>query len=304
MSAIRTNELTKRYGPQTVVSEIDLAVDRGEVYGFLGPNGAGKSTTIAMLLSYVHPTAGAARIFGKDVREDGVELKHRVGVLPEACRLYDRLSGRKHLSFAIDSTGSDDDPDELADRVGLETTAVRQPVGEYSTGMKQRLRLALALVGEPELLVLDEPSSGLDPAGIQLLRRLVLEERDRGTTVFFSSHLLEQVEAVCDRVGILVDGKLLTSGKLDELKSEIGPAVELAISVDATSSQLVADVESLEGVTACTVLNGRLEVSLSTDTSKAEVIQTVEAYTTIKDFTTEEPSLESLFEDCVTEANR
>ncbi|WP_049892705.1 ABC transporter ATP-binding protein [Natronococcus jeotgali] len=309
MSAIRTNDLTKQYGSQTVVSKIDIEVESGEVYGFLGPNGAGKSTTIAMLLSYVHPTDGTAQVLGRDVREGSAEIKHRIGVLPEQYQLYDRLTGRKHLRFAIDSMGAGDDPDALADRVGLAATAVRRPVGEYSTGMKQRLRIALALVNEPDLLVLDEPSSGLDPAGIQLLKEIVLEERDRGAAVFFSSHVLEQVEEVSDRIGILVDGELRMSGDLKELKSGIGAAVELEVEIDAVSQELLTAVESLEAVTGCTAIDSdyggpSLSISLSSGTAKAEVLRTVEAHSTVEDFTAEEQSLESLFEEGVAEANR
>ncbi|ELY58801.1 ABC transporter [Natronococcus amylolyticus DSM 10524] len=309
MSAIRTNDLTKQYGSQTVVSRIDLEVEAGEVYGFLGPNGAGKSTTIAMLLSYVHPTDGTARVLGRDVCEGSAEIKHRIGVLPEQYQLYDRLSGRKHLQFAIDSMGADGDPDALADRVGLEATAVRRSVGEYSTGMKQRLRIALALIGEPDLLVLDEPSSGLDPAGIRLLREIVLEERDRGAAVFFSSHVLEQVEEVSDRIGILVDGELRMSGDLEGLKSGTGAAVELEVETDAVSRELLTAVESIDSVTECAVTDSGpeapfLTVSLSNSAAKADVFRAIEAYATIEDFTAEERSLESVFEEGVTEASR
>lgn len=311
MAAIRTTDLTKRYGSHTAVSELNLTVNSGEVYGFLGPNGAGKSTTIGMLLSYIYPTEGTARVFGKDVHEEPVATKRRVGVLPESCQLYDRLSGRKHLQFAIDAMEADDDPDALVDRVGLEPDAARRPVGEYSTGMKQRLKIAVTLVGEPDLLVLDEPSSGLDPAGIQLLREIVLEERDRGAAVFFSSHILEQVEAVCDRIGILVDGRLRTSGDIEVLKSDTGPAVELDIEVDTLPPELVTALESIGAVTACTAMEGisagstpTVTVSLSTASAKAEILRTVEEYATVEDFTAEEPSLESLFDEQVAEAKR
>lgn len=205
--------------------------------------------------------------------------------------------------------GAADDPDALADRVGLEATAVRRPVGEYSTGMKQRLRIALALVGEPDLLVLDEPSSGLDPAGIRPLREIVLEERDRGAAIFFSSHVLEQVEEVSDRIGILVDGALRMSGDLEELKSGTGAAVELEVETDAISQELLTAVESVESVTECAVTDSGpeaplLSISLSSGAAKADVFRAVEAHATIDDFTAEERSLESLFEEGVAEASR
>jgi ABC-2 type transport system ATP-binding protein len=306
MTAIRTNDLTKRYGSHTAVSEVNLTVDTGEVYGFLGPNGAGKSTTIGMLLSYVYPTEGTARVLGKDVHEEPVAIKRRIGVLPESCQLYDRLSGRKHLQFAIDSMGVDGDPDALIDRVGLEPDAAQRPVGEYSTGMKQRLKIAVTLVGEPDLLVLDEPSSGLDPAGIQLLREIVLEERDRGAAVFFSSHILEQVEAVCDRIGILVDGRLRTSGDIEVLKSKTGPAVELDVELDRLPPELTTALESIDAVTACRIADDEpaVSVSLATDAAKADVLRTVEEYATVEDFAAEKPSLESLFDEQVADARR
>ncbi|OYR85921.1 copper ABC transporter ATP-binding protein, partial [Halorubrum ezzemoulense] len=191
------------------VSDLNLAVERGEVYGFLGPNGAGKSTTIDMLLNYSYPTEGTVEIFGQDIRTDPDVIDRRVGVLPEGYGLYDRLSGRRNLEFAIDWQDASDDPADLLARVGLDADDAARPVGDYSKGMTQRLALAMALVDDPDLLVLDEPSSGLDPNGIRRLRDIIREEASDGTTVFFSSHVLSQVEAVCDRVGILDDGELV-----------------------------------------------------------------------------------------------
>lgn len=310
MAAIETEKLTKRYSDHTAVQDLDFEVRSGEVYGFLGPNGAGKSTTIAMLMDYVYPTDGRARVLGMDAHEDSVEIKRRTGVLPEDCQLYDRLSGRKHLQFAIDSTDADDDPDDLIDRVGLSETWADRPVGRYSTGMKQRLHIALALVNDPELLILDEPSSGLDPSGIQLLRDIVLEERDAGTAVFFSSHILEQVEAVCDRVGILVDGQLQVSDDIQNLKSETGPAVYLHVEVDGLPSGLEAKLESNSAVTEVVSPSGdggdgqRIEISLDSESAKAEILRTIEEHTTIRDFTAQETSLETLFDRVVEEAGR
>ena len=307
--AIETEGLTKRYGSTVAVSEIDLTVETGEVYGFLGPNGAGKSTTIAMLLSYVHPTSGTARVLGHDVEEEPVEIKRQVGVLPESCELYDRLSGRKHLEFAIKSRDADDDPDALLDRIGLTRDAANRPVRGYSTGMRQRLKIALSLIDDPDLLILDEPSSGLDPGGIQRLREIVLEERDDGTTVFFSSHILEQVEAVCDRVAILVDGKLRASGAVDALKSDVGPAVLLDVEIDDVSDDLTAALGSIEAVSEWNVRQRAggghaIEVHLTDVDMKAAVLRTVEEHATVENFTVEEPTLESLFEKHVAEGER
>jgi ABC-2 type transport system ATP-binding protein len=177
MTAIRTENLTKRYdtglfgrGEVTAVEGVDLVVEEGEVYGFLGPNGAGKSTTIDMLLDYARPTAGSVELFGTDVNADPQVVRERVGVLPEGYGLYDRLTARRHLEFAIDWRDADDDVGALLDRVGLDESDATRSVGDYSKGMQQRLALAMALVDDPEMIILDEPSSGLDPNGIRLLR--------------------------------------------------------------------------------------------------------------------------------------
>ncbi len=249
MTAIETSGLTKRYGggildrdgPTVAVDDLDLTVADGEVYGFLGPNGAGKSTTIDLLLDYVRPTAGSASVLGHDVREERERIRRRVGVLPDGVSLYDRLTGRRHLEFAVEWTGSDDDPDALAARVGLAADATGRRVGGYSKGMRQRLALAMALVGGPDLLILDEPTSGLDPNGIRLVREVVREASERGTTVFFSSHDLTQVEAVCDRVGIVDDGSLVAVDAVDDIGD--GDSLEDVFAAHTTGG----DVESTDG---------------------------------------------------------
>lgn len=207
MTAITTSGLTKRYGDVVAVNDLDLTVDRGEVFGFVGPNGAGKSSTIAMLVGHRRPTAGAATVLGRQIDCDPGTVRSRVGVLPERCGLFDRLTAREHLDAAIDLHASADESGPLLARVDLRDAADRR-AGTFSTGMAQRLRLALALVDAPDLLILDEPATGLDPAGIGLLREIVREQRRRGATVFFSSHSLADVAAVADRVGFLVDGRV------------------------------------------------------------------------------------------------
>jgi ABC-2 type transport system ATP-binding protein len=197
MTAIETQGLTKRYGSGDdavlAVDGLDLTVEEGEVFGFLGPNGAGKSTTIDMLLDYGRPTSGTATVLGLDAQDDSEQLRERIGVLPEGYGLYDRLTGRRHLEFAVEWQDADDDPDEILDRVGLDDDDAARPVGDYSKGMQQRLGLGMALVGQPDLLILDEPSSGLDPIGIREMRDIVRAEADRGATVFFSSHIMSEV---------------------------------------------------------------------------------------------------------------
>lgn len=275
MVAIRTTGLTKRYrggvlsSDVTAVNGLDLIVETGEVYGFLGPNGAGKSTTIDMLLDYGRPTAGTAEIFGRDVQADPEVISRRVGVLPEGYGLYDRLSGRRNIEFAISWQDASDDPARLLDRVGLDADDAARPVGEYSKGMAQRLALAMALVDDPDLLILDEPSSGLDPNGIRRLREIIREEADDGTTVFFSSHVLSQVEAVCDRVGILDDGELVAVDTVDGLRKAAGASSTLTLAMDdPPSPESVRD----DGVSNVEVRGNQLRVTCTDSRAKARVI--------------------------------
>jgi ABC-2 type transport system ATP-binding protein len=240
--AIRTEGLTKRYGSTAVVDSLDLVVDADEVFGFLGPNGAGKSTTIGMLLDYVRPTSGSVRVLGRDSR-DVVDVHRRLGVLPDRYGLYPDLTARQHLEFVVDTKGASDDPEALLARVGL-ADATDQQAATFSQGMEQRLALAMALVGTPDLLVLDEPFTGLDPHGVRTVREIVHEENERGAAVFFSSHVLGQVELVCDRVGIVHEGRLVASGTLEELRSQAD--VERDASMESVFVSLTGDTGPIE----------------------------------------------------------
>ena len=175
MAAIELDGVEKSFGDVRALRGVDLEVEDGEIFGFLGPNGAGKSTTINILLDFVRPDAGSVRVLGRDAREESVAVRERTGVLPEGFDVYDRLTAREHVAFAIDSKGADVDPYPILERVGLEDAAGRK-AGGFSTGMRQRLALAMALVGDPELLILDEPSSGLAPKGSRELREIVERE--------------------------------------------------------------------------------------------------------------------------------
>lgn len=294
MTAIELNNVTKQYGDVTALQECDLSVNNGEIYGFLGPNGAGKSTTIEILLDFARPTAGSAKVLGHDAHRESNQIRNRIGVLPEGFDTYDRLTGRQHLALAIESKEADDDPDTLADRVGI-SDALTRKAGGYSKGMAQRLVLGMALVGDPDLLLLDEPSTGLDPNGAREMREIIREERDRGATVFFSSHILGQVEAVCDRVGILRDGMLVAEDTVEGLRDATQTESTLVIEVDHPSDGMVSAIENLSGVSKATVEDTAITVSCPDD-MKSTVLNTIEDEgASIQDFTTEEASLEELF---------
>ncbi|EMA60190.1 ABC transporter ATP-binding protein [Halorubrum lipolyticum] len=295
MTAIELRGVTKEFADVTAVRDLDLTVEEGEVYGFLGPNGAGKSTTIDMVLDLVRPTAGTVRVLEQDATADGVAIRQRTGVLPDGFSVYDRLTGRQHVEFAVRSKEADDDPDALLDRVGLLDDAGRT-AGGYSKGMRQRLALAMALAGDPDLLILDEPSSGLDPAGAKEMREIVRAEADRGATVFFSSHILEQVEAVCDRVGILREGDLVAEDSVAGLREAVGGEETLEIAVgDDADADAVAAVRDLDGVSRVDRDGDALVVSCA-DGAKTRVIGALEdAGVAVADFHTREASLEDLF---------
>jgi len=253
--AIKTVGLTKRYGDVTVVDDLDIEVASGEVFGLLGPNGAGKTTTILMLLGLTEPTSGSMEVLGMDPRRRPLEVKRRVGYLPDAVGFYDDLTGRQNLRFTARLNQIDEAEtriDRLFEEVGL-SYAADQRAGEYSRGMKQRLGLADALVKEPSVLILDEPTTAIDPEGVaeilDLIRTLAV---DQDVTILLSSHLLNQVQAVCDRVAIFVAGSVVAQGRPHELAAEqVGHArVEFRFTGDAAAARSrLEGVSTVEDVT-------------------------------------------------------
>ncbi len=226
MLAIETEDLTKDYAlgfwrkrPYRALDRLTLGVDAGEVFGFLGPNGAGKTTTLKLLLQLVFPTSGRAAILGQPVGD--VSVRRRIGYLPENPYFYDHLTAEELLHyfarlFGVPSADRAGRVARLLDQVGLGAER-RMPLRRYSKGMLQRVGLAQALVNDPEIVFLDEPMSGLDPIGRRMVRDLMFSLRERGTTVFFSSHILADAEAVCSRVAVLAGGRLAAAGRLADL---------------------------------------------------------------------------------------
>jgi ABC-2 type transport system ATP-binding protein len=246
---IRTMDLTKRYKTLIAVEDLSFEVRRGEVFGFLGPNGAGKTTTIGMLLGLIRPTAGDAEVLGVSIRHNLPTALRRVGAIIENPAFYPYLSGSDNLRiFArISGNGAEGRIPELLELVGLSNRG-ESKVSAYSLGMRQRLGLACALLGDPELLILDEPTNGLDPAGMLEMRRLIRQLAEgEGKTIFLSSHLLHEVEQVCDRVLILDKGRLIAQGGVSELLSR---AKGIEIRIDALKAMekipWVMGIETLE----------------------------------------------------------
>jgi ABC-2 type transport system ATP-binding protein len=256
---IRTRGLTKVYGDLVAVDHLDLEVQAGEIFGLLGQNGAGKTTTILMLLGLTEPTEGQARVVGLDPARRPLEVKRRVGYLPDAVGFYGDLSGRDNLRYTarlnrIPRDEAEDAIDEALEQVGL-TGRADDATETYSRGMLQRLGIADALIKDPDVLILDEPTTAIDPLGVteilELLRALV---RDRSMAILLSSHLLNQVQHVCDRIGIFAAGKLIGQGTMDELAARFGDDVahieaEFETSDDAGVARVRDALTAIPGVT-------------------------------------------------------
>lgn len=217
---IETKGLSVYYGRHRGILDVDLNIEKGEVFGFLGPNGAGKTTTQRVLMDVIRPTAGEARMFGKDCQKEGVAARDRVGYLPGELSLYDNMKARQFFKMYFSLQKSNTDPtywQTLADRLDLDTT---RKIRELSRGNRQKVGVVAAFMNKPELLILDEPTSGLDPLLQQTVMELVRETNQAGATIFFSSHMLSEVEVVCDRVGIIRDGQLVTTERVQDLTTQ------------------------------------------------------------------------------------
>jgi len=214
---IETNDLYVYYGRQRGIHDLHMTVEPGEVYGFLGPNGAGKTTTLRVLLDIIRPTAGRATVFGLDCHRDGVAIRQRVGYIPGELMLYTRLRAEEYLDMVTRVSGGQSDPEYRRRLCALLDLDPRRPVHTYSRGNKQKVGLVAAFMRRPDLLILDEPTSGLDPLIQQNVLDLVREARADGRTVLFSSHVLPEVQAVCDRVGIIRAGQIVATEKVEQL---------------------------------------------------------------------------------------
>ena len=241
--AIETVGIAKRYGSRVAVDGIDLAVPRGCAFGFLGPNGAGKTTVIRMLLGLARPSAGSFSVLGSP----GLSALSRIGAIVEEPRFHGHLTGRENLRFAAASRppGAHARIDSVLERAGLSERAGDRVKG-YSLGMRQRLGIARALLNDPELLILDEPSNGLDPAGIHELRAFIRSLVDEGRTVFLSSHILAEVERICDRVAIIDSGRVVAQGSIAELTGNAG-GVRILCDDSARAAQVAAQTPGVGG---------------------------------------------------------
>lgn len=266
--AVELSGLTKAYGDHLAVNRLDLSIPKGEIFGLLGPNGAGKTTTILMMLGLTEPTSGSVRVMGLNPARNALEIKRRVGYMPDDIGFYDDRSGMDNLIYTARLNGfseyaARENAKQLLERVGLAPSGGKK-VGAYSRGMRQRLGLADVLIKRPEMIILDEPTLGIDPKGVsELLELITLLSKEEGITVLLSSHHLQQVQQICDRVGLFVNGKLVACGDLEQLSKSMEEehAVIVELEVDEWSDELHRELEELEGVqsiqTVPVELNGR-----------------------------------------------
>ena len=259
---LRTHELTKKYGTFVAVDRLNLEVRAGEVFGLLGPNGAGKTTTILMLLGLTDPTSGSVRVLGLDPARQPLQVKSRVGYMPDQVGFYDELTARENLIYIarlnhIPGRQVRGRVDEALARVGLEKVADRR-TGTLSRGMRQRLGLADLLIKQPQLIILDEPTSGLDPEASQEFLEMIRTLKGEGITILLSSHLLHQVQAVCDRVGLFNQGKMVLEGSVEQLAQRVlGGAYRIQVEVDGAPPGALQALQQLPGVQRVHSLDGR-----------------------------------------------
>ena len=311
-SMIEVEGLTKNYGPTRAVNEVSFSVRRGEVLGFLGPNGAGKSTTMKMLTCYLAPTAGRAVVAGHDVFDDSLEVRKRVGYLPEDTPIYRDMTVLEFLQFAaavrnMPKDKADARIKEIGTRCGLGDVAGKL-VGELSKGYRQRVGLAQAILHDPDIVILDEPTSGLDPNQIVEIRQLI-KEIGREKTVILSTHILPEVQATCSRIVIINGGKLVADGTPDELRArERGGRYRVVVESNGVGKEAIRDrLASLAGVARCTLLGAEegshafaIDASAASDLRKPIFRAAVDNRWTLLELARESASLEDVFRNLTT----
>lgn len=289
-SAISTEGLTKHYSDVKALEDLDLNVEKGEVFGFLGPNGAGKTTMIRTILDLIRPTRGSATILGLDSHHDAVEIRNHIGFLPSDLAMYENLTGRDMITYFSNLRGGVDVGyvDELADRLKADLS---KKIGDYSSGNRQKVGLILAFMNRPELIIMDEPSSGLDPLVQREFQMMMREVADEGRCVFLSSHTLSEVQRVADRVGIIRSGRLVEVSVVDDLRSRAVRLVELQFAGPVEASTF----ENIPGVRDVTVASHH--ATMSFDGSMDALLTAATKNYTLVDINTHEADLEEIFLD-------
>jgi len=297
---LQTIDLTKTYGKMKVVDAVNIIAYEGEVFGFLGPNGAGKTTTLGMALGLVHSTAGEVNVLGERVTPNHVHALKNVGALLGAPAFVPYLSAWDNLDLVARLTPGVDKKRiaEVLELVGL-TDSARRKVGKFSTGMKQRVGLAMALLHRPRFVILDEPTNGLDPAGMREIRQLMRSLTENGTTVLLSSHLLNEVQQVCDRIAVLNKGRVVAQGRVDDLLNAQKPSVRVTVSNTEAAVHALESLPGIENVQA----NGNTLILTGVD-SQSVMNHLLQQHIIPTEITAQKSDLESLFMDVTSDDGR
>src|SRR5271157_237750 len=296
---IRTEDLTKVYNGTKAVDSINIKIDKGQVCGFVGPNGAGKTTTIGMMVGLIEPTAGKCFVNDLEVTRHPLEVKQAIGYLPDGFGFYAHMTGAQNLRYYARFYGLKEQESnariaELLAYVGL--TNVDKKAGAYSKGMRQRLGLARALINDPEVIFLDEPTSGLDPEGVIQFRKIIREQAAKGKTIFFSSHILDEVQHVCNNICIISKGKIVAQGTLDEVKSKMRKDRRFTIIVKVNGT--MPSLSNLDIVDAV-YNNGSVTIKSNSDIRDYIFDEVVRSGLKMRELRLEEESLEDVFLETV-----
>jgi len=292
---IEIKNLTKRYEKETAVNNVSFSVKKGEIFGFLGPNGAGKTTTIKAILDLIKTDSGDIIIEGFDIKKQGKKAKQHIGYLPEKVAFYNNLTALQNLKFYAEMKKTPKEQCKtLIEEFGL-GDSVNKKVGKYSKGMTQRLGMARAILGNPSIIILDEPSGGLDPRGVLQIREKIKELKNQGATIFISSHILSEIQEVCDRVGIINNGVLVAKDTVTGLSNKLNIKPKMIMELENIPPKLEEKIKKVKGVDNVEII-GKMVHVVCDQTTKSKVIIAIEkANASILNFYTQEPSLEQVF---------
>ena len=292
---IEVKNLTKRYNGSKAVDNISFKINQGEIFGFLGPNGAGKTTTIKSILGLVNINAGEIKINGFDIKKHAKEAKKFVGYLPEKVAFYNNLTALQNLNFYAEMKNVPRTECKQLIEEFMLSDSLNKKLGKFSKGMTQRLGMARAILGNPSILILDEPSGGLDPRGVVLVRDKIFELKNRGATIFISSHILSEIQAVCDRVGIINKGVLVAEDTVDELSKKLNLKPKITVTLDKISDEIVEAVRKVKGVDKIEIQEKNIEIICDSKTKAKVIVAVATAGGNIINLYTQEPSLEEVF---------
>ena len=292
---IEIKDLTKIYDKVPVVNNLSLNVKKGEIFGFLGPNGAGKTTTIKSILGLIHKNSGSIKINGVDISTNGKKVKKNIGYLPERVAFYQNLTAVQNLNFYAEMKHvPHGECVNLIIEMGLKEHAHKK-VGKFSHGMIQRLGMARAMLGNPSILILDEPTGGLDPRGVKLIREKMKELNKKDVTIFVSSHILSEIQAVADQVGIIDRGILVAKNSVLQLSTELKIKPKLILEFKEISEKIIKAIKKVKGVEKVKIRGNKLEIICNAETRAKVIVAIEKAGGNITNMQTKEPTLEEVF---------